>query len=265
MFTFEKKILIIGLAVITAGSLHAGRGLVEHSPFLPPDFNPGRSNAPAAQERPSTPIERQLEFKGWYEINGEVRILISQRQQGGGGWMRIGESRDSISILDFDSSQEQVRARYQNSEGWLSLAKLESNPSGSGSSSARDRRAAASSQEDARSTATRPVRTVGNTSRTSTSRSPTPQRRTVSSARISGSSPGEPAEPPAGAPQNLPGAQRSGSGSGNGSGEGGGSTASGDPGSSADQRPSGTPPTQAPSARPDTDAVENIAVPRRRR
>ena len=256
-----KNLLILGLALATVSSLHAGRGLVEYSPFLPPDFNPGRSNAPAAQERPSTPIERQLEFKGWYEINGEVRVLISQRQEGGGGWMRVGESRDAISVLDFDSSQEQVRARYQNSEGWLTLAQLESNPSGSGSASARERRTAASGQEDTRRTTTRPVRTIGSSNRSSGSQSATPQRRTVSSSRISGSSPGEPASPPAGAPRLPAGSPANDSDSNSG----GGSTASGAPGSSADQRPSGAPPSQPPSARPDTGSVENIAVPRRRR
>lgn len=263
MSKLRKNLLVLGLALATAGTVNAGRGLVEYSPFLPPDFNPGRSNAPVAEDRPSTPIERQLEFKGWYEINGEVRVLISQRQEGGGGWLRIGESRDSISVLDFDPRQEQVRARYQNSEGWLSIAKLESNPSGSGSASARDRRAAASSgsrEEVRRATTTRPVRTIGNTE---TSRTATPQRRSVSSARISGSSPGEAAEAPSGAPQIAPARPRPGSGSGDS--EGGGSTATGAPGSSADQRPSGTPPSPPPSSRPDTGSIENLQYPTRRR
>lgn len=264
MSKFCTHLLVFGMVLATAGAVHAGRGLVEHSPFLPPDFNPSRSSAPAAEDRPSTPIERQLEFKGWYEINGEIRVLISQRQEGGGGWMRVGESRDSISVLDFDPRQEQVRARYQNSEGWLTIAKLESNPSGSGSATARDRRAAATSgsREDARrATTTRPVRTVGSTSSGGTGRSATPQRRSVSSSRVSGSSPGEAAEPPAGAPQLSPARPRSDSGSS----EGGGSTATGTPGSSADQRPSGAPPTPAPTSRPDTNAIENLQYPSRRR
>lgn len=246
-----QSLLALGCAALAFASTGSARDLVEHSPFLPPDFDPGRSNAPEQENRPSTPIERQLAFKGWYEIGGEYRVLVSHQRENNGGWFQIGESRDAITVLDFDPNAEQVRARYQNSEGWVSLAKLGSNPSGGGDgSTARSRRDDSSSSSSARSSspATRPVRAVSSDRRVTRS---APQRRTVTSSNVSDRSSGS----ARGGRPILSRAER------RSAAEAGGNQP---PQTGPADQPSAPPPTESPTRRPaEPPNVENIRLPTR--
>jgi hypothetical protein len=123
-----------GLAWIVAvwGAVPALGGtaaLVGASPFLPPDFR-AEPAAPVAAPTASNPLDRLLDFKGFYQINGEYRLLLSPKRGANGGWLRVGEAREDIEVLDFDVDAQRVRARFQGSEGWLDLARMESNTSG---------------------------------------------------------------------------------------------------------------------------------------
>lgn len=127
----RAKFLLTLFSAAFFGAGGSSGSLLEKSPFLPPDFNPDRSQSPSRTADQSSPVERLLDFKGWYEIGGQPRILVSQKRRTDGGWMTVGETRNDIEVLDFDRDQERVRVRFQGNEGWLAMATLESNPSGS--------------------------------------------------------------------------------------------------------------------------------------
>lgn len=164
--------VIFGLVAIPS----ATASLTENSPFLPPDFTPGGSSAPSQSNQPTSPVERLLDFKGWYEISGEKRFLVAPKRRTDGGWMRMGESRNEITLLDFDPAEERVRVSFQGNEGWLEIAKLDSNPSGATA-------AATSQPSDGSAAASRTAPTTRPASATPTRGrvSPVPQRRTVTS------------------------------------------------------------------------------------
>lgn len=175
--TLVNKIYVAALLGM-ATFAQSNASLTENSPFLPPDFSPGQSSTPSQANTPSSPVERLLDFKGWYEISGEKRFLVSMKRRSDGGWMRMGKSRDEITLMEFDPGAERVRVQFQGNEGWLEMAKLENN-SGSG----------VASQDASSSTPTPTTRPA--TTPTRGRVSPVPQRRTVTSASSRGSSAAE--------------------------------------------------------------------------
>lgn len=198
--------------------------LTENSPFLPPDFTPGGSSAPSQSNQPTSPVERLLDFKGWYEISGEKRFLVAPKRRSDGGWLRMGESRNEITVLDFDPAEERVRVSFQGNEGWLEITQLESNSSGATASTSQSSDGSTASSS---SPTTRPSRATPTRGRVS----PVPQRRTVTStSRSTGPGSTRQAVPPriadrAGrAPQGPP-----------------------------TPPPSGPPPSDVPTGRPDSD------------
>jgi len=174
-----------GCAIASAAAGTAA--LAGASPFLPPDFR-AEQTAPTPVPTASNPLDRLLDFKGFYQINGEYRVLLSQKRRADGGWLRVGEAREDIEVLEFDAEAQRVRARFQGSEGWLDLARMESNTSGAPASPT-----PTSSTEPAR--VVRPPPTAPTTTVPTTPTSPPrpPVRRTVVSPT--------PSTPPAAPPQ----------------------------------------------------------------
>ncbi len=226
----------MAIGIIAVASANAS--LTENSPFLPPDFTPGSSSAPAQANQPASPVERLLDFKGWYEISGEKRFLVGQKRRSDGGWLRMGESRNEITLLDFDPEQERVRVSFQGNEGWLEIAKLDSNPSGSSASS--------SSSDSSTASVSTPTTRPSSGTPTRGRVSPVPQRRTVTSAAS------RTPTPPTSARQAVP--PRIADGSGRSSG--------GPP----VPPPTEGPPRDPPTSRPDTDPprerpnIQNINI-----
>jgi hypothetical protein len=104
----------------------ATRGLLSRSPFLPPDMPPPTTARPV--QAPS-PIEGVYEFRGYYAINGEIRVLLKNRQEPNGRWVRLRESlADGTTLASFDPIQRTVVLESGGETVRLALATLGKNP-----------------------------------------------------------------------------------------------------------------------------------------
>ncbi len=86
-------VAIFFLLIPLFSSLSAARitraSIIEHSPFLPPDFNPPGSGGSQA-ETPTT--QGRYQFKGVYQLGGEYFFHLYDERSRQGSWM----SRNSI-------------------------------------------------------------------------------------------------------------------------------------------------------------------------
>lgn len=135
---------LIALAGVLASPLFAQNplpaqagSLSERSPFLPPG---GAAAEPQENVLAGGPLQDRFEFRGFYQINGVYHLLIKERNQPAGRWLRPGEESNGLRVENFDPEARTVAVYAQGQESTLRLAQIESNPSplevgGSGPSS----------------------------------------------------------------------------------------------------------------------------------
>jgi hypothetical protein len=95
-------------------------GLIDNSPFIPPGFVAPGTNEP---QKPASgaPIDSQLEFRGYYEINGELRFLIAKKGQAQGEWLSMESESESFRLLSFNDEEETIQVEHDSSVGWIPL------------------------------------------------------------------------------------------------------------------------------------------------
>lgn len=115
-------------AFVVASALSAAGSLADRSPFLPAGFGEEEpvSEAPAQS---AGDMENLIDFKGFYELGGEYRLLVGKKRGQSASWLGVGESSEDLEVLDFDLDNERVRARLDGREGWVEMAQIASNPS----------------------------------------------------------------------------------------------------------------------------------------
>lgn len=115
---------VLGPALLGAASLCAG--LAERSPFLPADFDPGQRSAPATQPA-GGPLSQRIEFRGYYELNGEYRFLIREKGQSSGRWVRLDDANAPFLVEAFDPDRRAVRVSLGGESQLIQLVSLASN------------------------------------------------------------------------------------------------------------------------------------------
>ncbi|MFW6353562.1 MAG: hypothetical protein ACOC3I_04155 [Verrucomicrobiota bacterium] len=99
----------------------SGGSLAERSPFLPP----GRT-APVT-EQPTEAASPQLqgyEFRGFFAIGDEVRVLLKAPREPNGRWVRLQEEWDGLRVTDFDPRQKSILLRAGSESRRLELTQL---------------------------------------------------------------------------------------------------------------------------------------------
>lgn len=116
---------LLGLTLSAQEDMGMGQRLDERSPFLPP----GGAVLEEVESAPvSGPLQDRFELRGFYQINGVFHLLIKDRQQPAGRWMRSGETTSGISVGLFDPSAKTVSISADGQQGILPLAKIEASP-----------------------------------------------------------------------------------------------------------------------------------------
>jgi len=103
--------LLLGAALpLTLSAQHApgetlAPELTSRSPFLPPDLPPP-STRPAPEE--VSALDGAYEFRGYYAVNGDVRVVIKEPRSPNGTWLSLNETRDGITLVSFDPRARRI-------------------------------------------------------------------------------------------------------------------------------------------------------------
>lgn len=92
--------------------------LVSNSPFLPPGFQPPGGNATVAAPPPQA---SQLEYRGVYELGGQLHFNVFDKRTARGTWMRTGEASEGARVVDYDLDEDVVVIEYNGARLRLSL------------------------------------------------------------------------------------------------------------------------------------------------
>lgn len=102
--------------------------LLRRSPFLPAGFD-AEARTPARREPPpsQTALAQRFEFRGYYQINGEYRFLIKEKNQPVGRWVTLNDPDAAYLVESFDPVQNHLRLRDGMQTESIALFKLDSN------------------------------------------------------------------------------------------------------------------------------------------
>lgn len=125
---YRIGILSVMLWSFLVGAITVYGTLVDNSPFIPPNYS-GTKSQEAANGGTSL-IEKQIEFRGFYKLNGKYRFLLAIKGQPNGSWVQLGESVDPLKLIDFDNENQRVEVEFSSSRGWVSLNPLPDNDGG---------------------------------------------------------------------------------------------------------------------------------------
>jgi len=96
-------------------------GLIDRSPFLPPDHNKQAPTPPPPRVDPGPGISQSYRFTGLLEIGDRKRYAFHDLKQDRGFWVDANESASEVSVVQFDASSQRVMVRVNNQSGWLAL------------------------------------------------------------------------------------------------------------------------------------------------
>lgn len=131
---FSNRITLLFLAFIGLlfflPYLHSGfsdssrmelSGLIDRSPFLPPDHNRQETPPPPPRVEQGPAISQSYRFTGLLELGDRKRYAFHDLQQNRGFWVNAEDSDNDIKIVQYDSSRQRIMIRVNNQTGWLSL------------------------------------------------------------------------------------------------------------------------------------------------
>lgn len=121
------KVVTLFCALLLSARSLFGMSLIESSPFIPSSFVPPSSSSATASQPPAPPSNRQIEFKGMYEIAGQPYFLIAERNQPG-LWVNPHEEKSGFLVTGYDLEANLIQVRYQGFDLELELNELPSNP-----------------------------------------------------------------------------------------------------------------------------------------
>jgi hypothetical protein len=102
--------------------------LVSRSPFLPAGFNADRQENPRDNERNRAgPLAQRYEFRGYYQLNGEFRFLIREKNKSAGRWVKLNDPAADYLVERFDESSGEIRLREGSQTESIALIKLDAN------------------------------------------------------------------------------------------------------------------------------------------
>lgn len=104
--------------------------LIERSPFLPPDFQPPTTarRAPAAKQSPAS-LERFIQFRGTYELDGQRFFNIYDSRAKLGKWVAFNDASATYHVTHYDPANQSVEVAVEGQSLQLAMAKM-SEPSG---------------------------------------------------------------------------------------------------------------------------------------
>ncbi len=99
--------------------------LLDRSPFVPANFDPGSQNV----SNPAAPTSSTgYEFRGVYQIGDRYWFLVSDPASQDGSWIELGKTSEDLLARSFDPETKSLVLVSNNTEHKLELASVEANP-----------------------------------------------------------------------------------------------------------------------------------------
>lgn len=114
------------LSILLTPLLLPAQELIDRSPFLPPGHGI-QSTAPNSRTTSNTP--QSYEFRGFFSINDEVRVLVKAADEQNGRWVRVDDASVSPHVLSFNPDDRSLILMHNGSELKLDLIELGANSS----------------------------------------------------------------------------------------------------------------------------------------
>ena len=112
-----KRGLILFTLSLCLGSAWAESSLLQRSPFLPQESNrPAETTPPPASTQQS-----QIQFKGVFALNDEVRFNLFDSSENKGSWIRMNDTFSGAKVIDFDESSRSIDVEIDGSITRFSL------------------------------------------------------------------------------------------------------------------------------------------------
>ncbi len=121
--------VLFALAAPMAGAALESN-LIEHSPFLPPGWGKKTETAPVVEEAPVVqgPLSRELEFRGIFEMGGEIQFSIFDKSTQEGKWIPLNGGTDRFSIIRYNEGKESIMVKSGSRLEEITLADPDDKP-----------------------------------------------------------------------------------------------------------------------------------------
>lgn len=101
------------------------QGLIERSPFLPPDFRGDQRARPQEPVPQTRPLSRHYRFTGVVGFRGERKFAFMDLREDRGYWIPEGETVQGLRVMEFDAPGRRVMLTDGSRREWLALERPE--------------------------------------------------------------------------------------------------------------------------------------------
>lgn len=102
----------------------ANASLLERSPFMPLDGRQPNLTAPP----PASAEQSQIQFKGVFALNDEVRFNLFNSRENKGSWVRLNEEFAGVSVVAFDEDTRSIDIETNGAVTRLSIIDASDSP-----------------------------------------------------------------------------------------------------------------------------------------
>ena len=114
--------LIAGVSVLSAESLESS------NPFLPPGYGE-KKEAPKPVVQSNGPISREIEFRGFFKMNGQYQFSLFNKRDQKSYWLKENEAAaQGISVRNYDSGSQSLTISMSGRTERITLIAANSSP-----------------------------------------------------------------------------------------------------------------------------------------
>ena len=120
------------ISVILASSLYGfayaeENDLLSNSPFIPPDWGKLGKSAPTSNVAQG-PLSKDLEFRGYYEVDEQKYFSVYDKSSKQGGWYAINEGPERFKVVRFDPRNTTISVKAGATVEDISLMSADEQP-----------------------------------------------------------------------------------------------------------------------------------------
>lgn len=94
------------LALLWSAPAWSAETLQSSNPFLPPGYGDEKEVPPPPPPKMNGPISRELEFRGFYQLDGVLEYSLFHKSEQKGYWLEENQSKDGIQVHGFDRNSK---------------------------------------------------------------------------------------------------------------------------------------------------------------
>ncbi len=114
--------LLAGVSVLSAESLESS------NPFLPPGYGE-KKEAPKPVVQSNGPISREIEFRGFFKMNGQYQFSLFNKRDQKSYWLKENEAAaQGISVRNYDSGSQSLTISMSGRTERITLIAANSSP-----------------------------------------------------------------------------------------------------------------------------------------